>query len=401
MSSSIPNGWSMCTIGDLLLDARPGFACGDDVEEGVIQFRMNNVTREGLIDWSKVRRIPADTKNLDQFLVAPGDLLFNHTNSPDLVGKCAIFYGHEEPIAYSNHFLRLRLNSKKAESRFLLRWIAYLWAHGKFKGMCKQWVNQATVSKDQFLALQIPLPPLSDQRRIAAILDQAEALRSMRRAALAKIDTLAQSLFIETLECEESKNWTLVKLHQIADIITGYAFKSEEYVFSEDAIKLCRGTNVLPGRIDWSDLARWPMEKAEEVQEFSLLPGDIVMAMDRPWIAEGFKIARIAHKDCPSLLVQRVARIRGKNGVSNEFLFGLLNQPAFTRYCRPTETTIPHISPKEIRSFGLRLPPLALQHEFTKRISKLGEVREGVLRSVAHFEALFASLQHRAFRGEL
>src|SRR5205085_847035 len=82
---------------------------------------------------------------------------------------------------------------------------------------------------------------------------------------------------------------------------------------------------------------------------------DIVIAMDRPWISSGFKVAQIAAKDFPALLVQRVARLRPKNRDDGEFLFALIRNPAFTSHFKPTETTVPHISPTEIRNFSLHL----------------------------------------------
>ena len=63
--------------------------------------------------------------------------------------------------------------------------------------MCRQWVNQATVWPQRLLALRYPLPPLPEQRRIAEILDKADALRAKRRAALAQLDTLTQSIFLD------------------------------------------------------------------------------------------------------------------------------------------------------------------------------------------------------------
>lgn len=184
-------------------------------------------------------------------------------------------------------------------------------------------------------------------------------------------------------------------------MITGYPFRSEEYVETGDTVKLCRGANVLPDRIDWSDLACWPKSKIEPFSEFAMIPGDIVLAMDRPWISEGFKIAQLIEKDCPALLVQRVARIRGKQGVPNKFIFSLLRQPGFTRHYRPTETTVPHISPTEIRSFEFHLPPAELQHDFAHRARTVEKLKTAHRDSLAEMDALFASLQHRAFRGEL
>lgn len=255
-----------------------------------------------------------------------------------------------------------------------------------------------------FWDFQIPLPPLVEQRRIAAILNQADALRTKRREALAQLDSLTQSIFIEMFGSIESHEnlWPKVELNGAAEVLTGYAFKSDEYIpQNNESIRLCRGANVLPGRIDWSDMACWKKSDAERILAFNLEIGDIVMAMDRPWISEGFKIARISSVDYPALLVQRVARIRAKANSLNDFLYAVLKQPAFTRHCKPTETTIPHISPKEIRTFTFGLPPVNLQREFSRRVSTVHQIRQNCVLSASHEDALFASLQYRAFRGEL
>ena len=269
--------------------------------------------------------------------------------------------------------------------------------------MCRQWVNQATVGRDSLLGLRMPLPPLTEQRQIAKVLDQVEALRAKRRAALAQPDNLIQSIFLNLFgdSATNSNGWPTKTLGEVTELVTGYPFRSEEYVTNGESVRLCRGANVLPGRIDWSDQACWPKSKAGEVAEFSLKVGDVVIAMDRPWISEGFKIARVLLEDCPALLVQRVARIRGLADFPNEFLFHLLSQPAFTRHCRPTETTVPHISPKDIRSFAFHVPPIELQRDFVTSVAAVEKLKQTHRSSLAELDALFASLQHRAFLGEL
>ena len=251
--------------------------------------------------------------------------------------------------------------------------------------------------------LQILLPSLEEQHRIAAILDQAETLRTQRRQALAHLDTLTQSLFLDMFgdPAIEVSKWPTTQLDTVAELVTGYPFRSEEYVGLDEGIKLCRGANVLPGRLDWRDMACWPHAKVKEAEAFHLQAGDIVMAMDRPWISEGFKLAQVDAADCPMLLVQRVARIRPKSDVTNEYLFAVLSHVAFTRHCKPTETTIPHISPKDIRSFVFPQPPLALQQTFATRIQAIEALKATHRAALAQQDALFASLQQRAFAGEL
>lgn len=184
-------------LGDALTDARPGFASGDDLDDGLFQVRMNNISRAGDLVLDKRRRVSADHKQVPKSLLKPGDVLFNATNSPDLVGKTAYFPGLEEPAVFSNHFVRLRPDADLLDSRYLTRWLQREYERGYFKARCKQWVNQATFGKDWLLKMPIPLPPIAEQRRIAAVLDAADALRAKRRQAIAKLDSLTQAIFID------------------------------------------------------------------------------------------------------------------------------------------------------------------------------------------------------------
>jgi len=150
------NNWKSLPLSEVLQEARPGFACGEDPADGVFQFRMNNLTTDGQLDFSKKRRVPKDIRNLGTFFLKPGDVLFNATNSPDLVGKSAYFPGHSEPAVFSNHFLRLRPNKDKLDGQYLARWLTLQFQRRVFKNLCRQWVNQATVGRDLLLSLQVP-----------------------------------------------------------------------------------------------------------------------------------------------------------------------------------------------------------------------------------------------------
>ncbi|WOV92105.1 MAG: hypothetical protein R1F54_05645 [Candidatus Zeuxoniibacter abyssi] len=73
---------------------------------------MNNVTSDGQINWEKKIRVPTSQKKLKKYLVLAGDILFNNTNSAELVGKTAFFDGYEEPVVFSNHFTRIKSNEE-------------------------------------------------------------------------------------------------------------------------------------------------------------------------------------------------------------------------------------------------------------------------------------------------
>lgn len=266
-----------------------------------------------------------------------------------------------------------------------------------------QGAAQGVITKEMIQSLTLFLPPLPEQRRIAQILDKAEALRAKRRAALAKLDTLAQSIFLEMFgdPTTNPKGWGYQKISDVCALISGYPFSSEYYVENKEGIRLCRGANVMPNRIDWSDTVYWNNDECVSLKSYSLVEGDILIAMDRPWISEGFKISMVRKEDTPSLLVQRVARLRIGNAALATFLYYTLNSNVFARYCRPTETTIPHISPVEIKKFSFPSPPLPLQQAFARRVEAIETLKAAHRASLAKLDALFASLQHRAFRGEL
>ena len=143
--------------------------------------------------------------------------------------------------------------------------------------------------------IKIPLPSMAEQHRIADMLDRAEALRAKRRAGLAQLDTLTQSIFLDLFgdPAKSGKNWPQVRLGEVTELVTGYPFRSEEYIAAGEIVKLCRGANILPKRLDWSDLACWPSSRVPEVSGFSLSEGDVLLAMDRPWISEGLKVAQV------------------------------------------------------------------------------------------------------------
>ena len=230
-----------------------------------------------------------------------------------------------------------------------------------------QGLAQGVITREMLLGLEIPLPPLEEQRRIAAILDKVLLLIQSAAQAFCLSQELKKTLVHEALDlAREGDKRVRFKVREVADMITGFPFKSAQYTDKAQHTRLCRGINVLPDRIEWKQVARWP-EITPELRSYQIDEDDILIAMDRPWITEGFKIARVQPTDIPSLLVQRVARIRAGNQILPRILFEVLSSKAFATHCTPTETTVPHISPLEIREYEFELPCLKEQ----KRIDSI------------------------------
>ena len=172
--------------------------------------------------------------------------------------------------------------------------------------------------------------------------------------------------------------WISTALGEHIDLLTGFPFKSAEYTDDPAGIPLLRGANVSQGRLDWSGAKRWPFERTSEFKPFLLQSGDVVLAMDRPWIEAGLKYGWITSRDLPCLLVQRVARMRGTNGLLTAYLRCLIGSKAFTDYIAPivTGVTVPHISPTQIRGFRFNLPPVHVQSRIVSVLSAYDDLIE-------------------------
>lgn len=183
----LPLSWRWAHLEDVIREAQLGFASGKRDPNGVIQLRMNNVTNRGRLDWSSFIRVPADSETIAAYRLEPGDVLFNNTNSTDLVGKTALFEGHNEPVVFSNHFTRLRVVPDKLSPAFLAFWLQEQWQRCVFENICNRWIGQSAV----LLSLEIPLVPLEEQKRIAAILsEQMDAVEKTREALQEQFEAL-------------------------------------------------------------------------------------------------------------------------------------------------------------------------------------------------------------------
>jgi type I restriction enzyme S subunit len=404
------SGLRVAVLAELLVEARSGFACGEDPSDGVFQFRMNNITMDGQLDLSKKRRVPRNTRKLESFLAEPGDVLFNATNSPDLVGKAAYFPGLDEPAVFSNHFLRLRPNPERLEGRFLARWLNLQFQRGVFKGMCHQWVNQATVNRDSLLALRVPIPGILEQRRIAEVLDRAEALRAKRRAALAHVDTLTQAIFLDMFgdPATNPKGWPAVPLRDIVDEFR-YGTSTKSGPQGKPALRI---PNIIGGHINVSDLKAVPVGPAE-FERLKLVDGDVLFVRtngnpDFVGRCAVFERSAVASSGFPSdafVFASYLIRARlHTNRISPAFLREFMLGPEGRRRLRARSKTSAgqfNINTESLGLISVPVPSQNLQTEFARRIAVVEQLKGPHRASLAELDALFASLQHRAFRGEL
>jgi type I restriction enzyme S subunit len=166
--------------------------------------------------------------------------------------------------------------------------------------------------------------------------------------------------------------WKVIQLGFVAETLPGWAFPSEWFTFNTTDVKLLRGVNIKPGRLEWSDVVYWDQLSSPIPAGFELKEGDLVLGMDRPFVGGGVRVAAVTADDLPALLLQRVLRIRAGANVDRNYLRHLMSTQAFLTYLEPlfTGVSVPHISEWQVRKFKIPLPPMKEQGEIADHIGQ-------------------------------
>lgn len=387
-------------LGEVLTDVRPGFASGDDLEDGIFQLRMSNVTREGRLVTTTRRRVGPDHKQVPKTLLMPGDVLFNATNSRENVGKTAYFDGCDEPAVYSNHFLRLRADTNRLEPKYLARWLQHEADRGYFAAKCRAWVNQATFDQKMLVDLRIPLPTLVEQRRIVAILDAADELRATRRRALEKLETLDQAIFADTFG-DGRETYDLVELGPLTTTITkGTTPTSVGFEFTDAGVPFVRVQDLASGTVAWQSIDLYVAKETSAALPRSILkPRDVLIS-----IAGTVGRCAIVPDDAPELNCnQAVALVRVGDALDPIYLHSWLGTAHAQEQMTGSRVTgtISNLSLSRIGQLRLPVPPIEEQELFASRVQVVAIERRRLARSAAAMDRLLDSLKHRAFAGEL
>ena len=205
----IPKNWIWIKFNEIVIDVQSGFACGERDSRGIVQLRMNNINPRGDFIWDKILRVPFDEVLKQKYELKSGDVVFNNTNSLELVGKSGLFKGFTEPIVYSNHFTRLRFDESSIDPAYVTIWLHYQWNSKIFEKICNKWIGQAAVNGTKLLTFLFPLPPTAEQHRIVekvdrlmSLCDELEAKQQQERAGCLKLGT-ASLVGLQNVESPE------------------------------------------------------------------------------------------------------------------------------------------------------------------------------------------------------
>ncbi len=187
-----PRGWPVSSIGDLLERAQYGTSAKAGTIGELPVLRMGNITSNGYIDFSDLKYLDLTERERDKYLVRPGDVLFNRTNSPDLVGKSAIFRSREE-YAYAGYLIRLRtLPGNNPE--YLAAFLNSAYAKTVLRSMCKSIIGMANINAREIQAMRIPVPPGALQDDFADLIQSVEDAKVPQGRSLTELGQLFAAL---------------------------------------------------------------------------------------------------------------------------------------------------------------------------------------------------------------
>lgn len=392
--------WPTVQLETIATDIQPGFAKQPDQNgKGIPHLRTNNVSEDGHLDLSTIKAVVATNNQVEKYSLSPGDIVFNNTNSPALVGNTA-FFDKQDQYLFSNHMTRIRICDEVADPRFIARYLYWIWKTGGFRVLVTQWVNPAAINQSQLAKVRLCLPPLSEQRRIVEILDQADALRKKRAEADAKAERILPALFYKMFgdPATNSMGWSISELGDVCEKITSGSRGWAKYTGRGNSFFI-RTQDINNGEIS-SDLLHVAPPVGPESERTRLDDGDVVITITgMVGKAAVFKL----HNN-NTYVSQHVALVRPKPTLSPDFVAAFANFSvgdvsllARSQYGQ----TKPGLGFRELRTAKIPLPPIDLQKRFSDQVRKIQALRKYQLEAQSQLKNLWHTLLHTAFSGDL
>lgn len=182
-------GWEVKKLGEVCESVSYGTS-NSSTENGEYKYlRMNNITYSGHIDITDIKYIDISDDEYEKYVVRKGDILFNRTNSKDLVGKTALF-NFEEEMIIAGYIIRVRVNQDSIIPTFVVKWLNTPLMKSYFKNICKGAVNQSNINSKELKNIPISIPPLPLQHQFATKIEAIEKQKELIKQSISETETL-------------------------------------------------------------------------------------------------------------------------------------------------------------------------------------------------------------------
>ena len=319
------------------------------------------------------------------FPIDEGVLDFQMQHDEAVVSPAYGIWNVRDDTLVDRSYLKLFLTSPRAITYYT----------GKMKGST---ARRRSLPASEFRAMPVPLPTLPEQRRIAAILDRADALRAKRRQVLAHLDALTSATFESMFNGRESPLTPIGDhiIDQQIGLVRSGALQGQDR--QHDYLRMDAITG--DGKLDLSNVTRVDATPSE-VAKYSVRDGDLLLNTRNSRELVG-KTA--VYRGKPRLYNNNIMRIRFSNTLRADYVHQFLWSSSGQRQLEARKsgtTSVFAVYGKSLATLLVPIPPLSSQVAFTERAAVICRQRLSIERALAGDDELFASLQSRAFRGEL
>jgi type I restriction enzyme, S subunit len=388
------SGWPIVPLGEILAQ--------DSQTEHIVDTENEKFLTIKLYGNGLVERVIGSGKTPKPFAgyrIKSGQFVYSRIDARN--GAYGVVPAELDGAVCSKDFPKFDVDEQNADKGYLLRLVQTRDFYRRVQDLSFGATNRQRVKEEEFLRLQIPLPPIEEQRRIAAILDHADALRAKRREALARLDELAQSIFNDMFG-DPATNSKGLELVTIGDLLDSAQYGTSEKSGSEGEFAVLRMNNITyQGQMDLTDLKYTDLPD-DKVGRFTVRAGDVLF--NRTNSAELVGKTAVYRGERPMAYAGYLVRLRVADGNSPEYVSAFLNSrygKAVLRGMCKSIVGMANINAKEVQSIRIPKAPGLAQAQFEHRVAAVEASKVGHRATLAELDALFASLQSRAFRGEL
>lgn len=405
---TIPSTWQKVSLSNCLELNQSGTwgdePRGDDTDTPVL--RSTNI-QDGYMILKDVAYRRIKPRDLSRFALVDGDILVTKSSgSPQLLGKNFLFSSPNDGRVYlfSNFTQRLRTNLELLFPEYLYFFLNSQYTHHFLQRIQSTTSGLRNLDMNLYASQLIPLPPISEQRRIAAILRQANELRRLRRQADDKAKRLYASLYFEMFGTGEpnEKHPSVVKLHTLlkVPISTGFSPNTSDEPLGLPVLTL---SAITGSGLDETQV-KYFTDTSYRGKGSDLEEDDILITRSNTIELVG-KVDR--YRGNPRIVIypDLAMRLRPKNKIDSVYLENALRNEctlsAIRRLARGTSASMKKISQSDVNNFDILWPSESERHLFSERVQGVDGLREDQKRFSNHLEELFAALTARAFTGEL
>jgi type I restriction enzyme, S subunit len=353
------------------------------------------------VDWPTVPYCEATPAQLDGARLEDGDIVFARTGAT--TGKSYMLRTCPERAVFASYLIRVRPNRAAVDPRYLA-WYFKTPDYWRQISSSASGTAQPGVNATKLKSLSVPAPTLPQQRRIADILDKADAVRRKRTEAISLTEELLRSAFLGMFgdPVTNSKGWPVRPLGDVADIASGVTKGKRYDGVRMTSVPYMRVANVQDGHLVLDDVTSITVSE-DDARRYLLRRGDVLLTEG----GDPDKLGRGAvwHGEVPNCIHQNhIFRVRVSSELLPDYISALIGSQRGKRYflgAAKQTTGIASINMTQLKAFPALLPPREMQQRYVDVLQRMQNAREHQRAAAAGLGALLGSLVQLAFRGEL